>query len=261
MFWKEGYMTKTSDTIRLENALHKRQLIKREYGCEEITIGFKSGGKGDEIVDYMTMDSLDVFRCFEIKVTLSDLKSENAKSFYGDYNYLVISDALYNHNPVFENYIAPYVGILCGEDLKVIRQAKKKQVNEETKQMLKSSLLRSVYWKYENNRDAKTLASTRELERQIDSLKNYYEEEIRKMDDLAWNCKDYEFYYAKNHQLSEFSVCDQAKIERQEYTDRKNGKLSWLLENGKYICPRCRKEQLNKTPFCSQCGLDLRELC
>ena len=252
-------MPKTAETIKLENALHDRQLSKREYGCEEITIGFKAEGKGDEIVDYMTMDSTDTFRCYEIKVTVADLKTDNAKSFYGDYNYLVISESLYSHNPVFDNYIPPYAGILCGEKLRVIRQAKKKTVNEETRQILKSSLLRSVYWKYENNRNAQVLSSSRELERQMESMKEYYEQEIRRLEDLSWDCHDYESYYAKNHQLAHFSVSEQARQERKEYTDRKSGKLAWGITDGKYICPGCGHEQSEKTSFCSACGLDLRE--
>lgn len=252
-------MAKTKETIKLENALHEKQISRREYGCEEITIGFKSDGKGDEIVDYMTMDSTDTFKCYEIKVTVADLKTDNAKSFYGDYNYLVISESLYSHNPVFDNYIPPYAGILCGESLKVIRQAKKKKVSEETRQMLKSSLLRSVYWKYENNRNAEVLSTTRELQRQLENMQEYYEQEKRKQEELLWDCKDYEFYYARNHQLSHFSLAEQAKKERKEYSDRRNGKLIWLKKENIYICPGCNHEQDEKTSFCCECGMDLRD--
>lgn len=87
-------MAKTEETKMLERSLEERSRKKREYGCEEVTIGFKHEGHGDEIVDYMTMDADEVFRCYELKVTLADLKTDNKLSWYGDYNYLVISDLL-----------------------------------------------------------------------------------------------------------------------------------------------------------------------
>ena len=253
-------MSKTEKTLRLEEALHRRQLEKREYGCEEITIGFHSQGHGDEIVDYMTLDSKDVVRCFEIKVTVADLKTDNAKSFYGDYNYLVVSQSLDMHSPVYENYIPPYAGILCGEDLRVIRQAKKKMVTDETRNMLKSSILRSVYWKYENYRNARQLSETRDLERTIEDLK----EEIRNLQDqteeIRWNYQDYECYYMKNHQLDHFSIALQATEERKQFADRKKGLAVWQPSADNYECPYCHAEADRKTPFCPFCGADLRKL-
>jgi hypothetical protein len=69
-------MAKRKETVELENALIKNTREKRIYGCEEITIGFYNGGKGNEIVDFMTMDSKGIIKCYEIKVTLEDLKSK-----------------------------------------------------------------------------------------------------------------------------------------------------------------------------------------
>ena len=37
----------------------------------------------------------DLFRCYEIKVTMQDFRSKAKKSWYGNYNYLVISSKLY----------------------------------------------------------------------------------------------------------------------------------------------------------------------
>ena len=89
-------MAKRKETIVLENALIKQTREKRIYGCEEITIGFHNGGRGNEIVDFMTMDSKGIIKCYEIKVTMEDLKSKAKKSWYGNYNYLVVSEELYN---------------------------------------------------------------------------------------------------------------------------------------------------------------------
>lgn len=42
------------------------------YGAFEVTLGEYYG---DERVDYMTMSSDNIFRCYEIKISKSDLKS------------------------------------------------------------------------------------------------------------------------------------------------------------------------------------------
>jgi hypothetical protein len=83
-------LAKRKETLELEDALAKNTREKRIYGCEEITIGFYNNGHGNEIVDFMTMDFKGIVKCYEIKVTLQDLKSSAKKSWYGHYNYLVV---------------------------------------------------------------------------------------------------------------------------------------------------------------------------
>lgn len=251
-------MTKTDETKLLEEALHHRQITNGEYGCEEITIGFKGKGKGDEIVDYMTMDSRDVFRCYEIKVTLSDLKTDNALSFYGDYNYLVISESLYLRNPVWDNHIPPYAGILCGQNLRVIRQAKKKTVSDETREMLKSSLLRSVYRKYENYRDVEALNASRQNERDMQAVIDEYQAKSDSLDRLVWTYHDYEHYYAANHQMASFDLESDDRRQRKEYELRKAGKMTWIQTDSAYECPACGNRSEMKTAYCPYCGSDLR---
>lgn len=63
------------------------------YGAFEVACG-GTLGYGKEFVDYMTMDSENIFRCYEVKVSKSDLHSPAAWSFYGDYNYFVVPEAL-----------------------------------------------------------------------------------------------------------------------------------------------------------------------
>ena len=99
---------KTKETKNLEKALDALSKAKREYGCEEVTIGFKSSGHGDEIVDYMTMDAKGIFKCYELKVTLQDLKTDNKKSFYGDYNYLVVSMLKIQHGQTISLHTVEY---------------------------------------------------------------------------------------------------------------------------------------------------------
>ena len=87
-------MAKRQETLDIEAALQKDTRIKRIYGCEEITIGFYNNGHGNEIVDFMTMDSKGIIKCYEIKVTIQDFKSDAKKSWYGHYNYLVVGKDL-----------------------------------------------------------------------------------------------------------------------------------------------------------------------
>lgn len=141
---------KRQDTIDLENALHKQTKEKRIYGCEEITIGFannKFGGRGKEIVDFMTMDSKGIIKCYEIKVTLQDLKSSAKKSWYGHYNYLVVSRDLYNQVGDFSKYIPKHVGVIVGVYLESIKKATKKNIDAKYETMLKESMIRSIYFK------------------------------------------------------------------------------------------------------------------
>ena len=74
-------MAKTKETIAIEHALSDMCRKKRIYGCEEVTIGFPNDGHGNEIVDFMSMDSKGILRCYEIKISLADLHSNAKKSW------------------------------------------------------------------------------------------------------------------------------------------------------------------------------------
>ena len=143
---------KTKETKNLEKALDALSKAKREYGCEEVTIGFKSSGHGDEIVDYMTMDAKGIFKCYELKVTLQDLKTDNKKSFYGDYNYLVLSSELYEKQSLdkWKEELPPYVGILVIDpdisEKQCVKKPKKIEIHDAMKNILKDSLIRTLFY-------------------------------------------------------------------------------------------------------------------
>lgn len=82
------------------------------YGCYEVCLG---AGYGDEYVDFMTMNSTNVFQAYEIKISLTDLKSKAKLSFCGDYNYIVLPTELYRREAVKEElkyHTARGIGIL-----------------------------------------------------------------------------------------------------------------------------------------------------
>lgn len=69
----------------------------------------KSLHKDTEIVDILLWESNSkIWRCFEIKISLSDFKSSSAKTFVGNYNYYLIPDTLLNK---VENLVPKNIGI------------------------------------------------------------------------------------------------------------------------------------------------------
>lgn len=72
---------------------HTKAHLQGVYGAFEVVCG-TTLGYGKEFVDFMTMDSRNEFRCYEIKVSKSDLKSPAAWSFYGDFNYFVVPEEM-----------------------------------------------------------------------------------------------------------------------------------------------------------------------
>ena len=140
---------KTQETLEIEEQLRKICRKKRLYGCEEVTVGFYNSGHGNEICDFMTMDSKGIVKCYEIKVTLTDLRSHAKKSWYGHYNYLVISPDLYKKIDDWEDEIPADVGIIVHytSEMESVRRAKKRELSAKDEIMIKESLIRSMYYK------------------------------------------------------------------------------------------------------------------
>lgn len=149
---------KRVETLHIEAELLKgcfgsNPKLAKEYGTEEVTIDFQRNGNGREIVDFLSYDAKrDIFRCYEIKVTMADFKSKAKKSWYGNYNYLVISDDLYQQQSLddWKQSIPNGVGIITvsnnGIRENVVR-ARYTGITAETNDMLKRSLIRSLFYK------------------------------------------------------------------------------------------------------------------
>lgn len=151
--------TKSIEAILFQNlfAPNNPSLAKR-YGCAEVTVGFPAKkitvDNRKEIVDFLSYDKrADNLYCYEIKVSLTDLKSDAAKSFYGNYNYLVVTEELYDrHREEVYAAIPDKAGIIvCDTDTMSMRAAKtarKIEISDEAREILKDSLLRSLFYKY-----------------------------------------------------------------------------------------------------------------
>lgn len=88
----ESVLTKD---IKLGLYYYTKAHLQGVYGVFECVMGANTMGYGNEYVDFLTMDSDNIFRCYEIKVSKEDLHSKAQLSFYGDYNYLVVPEELF----------------------------------------------------------------------------------------------------------------------------------------------------------------------
>lgn len=156
---------KTAETLKIEQVLHKSLFgfnpkLAKEYGATEVTVGFQRDAHGHEIVDFLSYDpKKDIFKCYEIKVTMADFHSDAAKSWHGNYNYLVLSRDLYLKQDIMEwiSEIPAGVGIITintDNGLKeTVRRAVKRDIDADTKEMLKNSLIRTLF--YQNQKHNK----------------------------------------------------------------------------------------------------------
>lgn len=170
-------MSKRKETLEIEEKLHQMCKKRRIYGCEEITIGFYNSGHGDEIVDFCTMDSKGIIRCYEIKVTLPDLKSKAKKSWYGHYNYLFVTPELYQKiENELDAYIPNYVGVALpcesswSDGVQIVRSAKKQPLSEKQRLLMTESMVRSMHYKIQKCRDSVNLHKMSELRKEIRRL-------------------------------------------------------------------------------------------
>lgn len=196
---------------------------KRSYGCEEITIGFVNNGYGNEIVDFMNMDSKGVIRCYEIKVTLQDLKSNAKKSWYGHYNYLVVSEDLYNKITDWTTYLPDGIGLIVGREsiyyptwsLRCVINPKKQVLSIETSMMLKESMVRSIYYKMVKYIDAQSIDKFKEIQKSQRYWEKLYRDEEKEYLLLCRKVRKFERLKRKN-EGKYISLDDMIEIEQQK---------------------------------------------
>lgn len=176
-------MAKRKETLAIEEALHTICRKNRIYGCEEVTIGFANNGHGNEVADFMSMDAKGTLRCYEIKVTLQDLGSKAHKSWYGHYNYLLVSDSLYKKNPDWEKYIPDFVGIsVCfpssgGMEIVNKRKPVRQELTFYQEIMVKDGFIRSIWYKMWKYRDAADMGKVQGLKAEIREWKRKLQKE------------------------------------------------------------------------------------
>ena len=153
---------KTAETLNIERMLLEscfapnNPKLAKDYGVAEVTVGFQRDRQGHERVDFLSYDARkDIFKCYEIKVSMNDFNSDAKLSWYGNYNYLVMPKGLYEEKEPswWANEVESYVGIIIiGNDCKkTVKKPKYVEISTEQKDMLKNSLIRSLF--YQNNRN------------------------------------------------------------------------------------------------------------
>lgn len=189
-------IAKTKDTKRLETAIWKATKKQGLFGCFEVTIGWF----GKERVDYITYDTKGIWRCYEIKVSKSDFHSKAKKTFVGHYNYFVLTNELYGEvRDDIPNHIGAYVG---GS---LVKRAKKQELGVD-EQILKDSIIRSLYRESEKILKSEDETVIAKMQRQINYEKRMYNEYYIKYWDLLrnveekygtdWNKKTVETYFS-----------------------------------------------------------------
>lgn len=117
-------------------------------------------------MDYITYDTKGIWRCYEIKVSKSDFYSPAKVSFVGHYNYYVMPKELYEE---VKGDIPLHVGVIVNGNWTVKRPKKQKlQVSEN---VLKDSMIRSLYREVEKSIRSENPLIVESLERQIYRLK------------------------------------------------------------------------------------------
>ncbi|MDF2563736.1 MAG: hypothetical protein K0Q53_131 [Massilibacillus sp.] len=173
---------KTQQTLELEKLIYSHTVKMGTFGCFEVSIGwFGNGGR----VDYMTYDTKNVIRCYEIKVSKSDFHSKNGHNFVGDFNYYVMPIELYEQ---VKDEIPKEIGVYTKrrseygfDDFVCIKKPKRNK--EVDKENLKSYMIRSLSRDVEkaiNSQDVDLLTRQRtrisRLERDLTTEKSRHSE-------------------------------------------------------------------------------------
>lgn len=150
--------TMVIEKMLLNSCFGSNPKLAREYGTNEVTIDFQRNGNGREIVDFLSYDpKKDIFRCYEIKVTMADFHSKAKKSWYGNYNYLVISSDLYTEQSLeqWEKEVPKHVGIIVINtstlEKETVKKSRRCDIDTKINIMLKDSLLRTLFYQNQND--------------------------------------------------------------------------------------------------------------
>ena len=148
--------------------------------CFEVTIGWF----GKERVDCLSYDTNGIWRCYEIKVSKADFHSKAKKTFCGHYNYYVLTNDLYNE---VKDEIPNHIGVYVGGNL--VKKAKKQELSVD-EQVLKDSMIRSLYRESEKILKSDEPTIVESLKRQLNYQKRLYRKYYDKYWDLLRKIQD-----------------------------------------------------------------------
>lgn len=150
--------TKKIEQILIRNCFGANPALAYMYGTTEVTLSKFGITNGKEIVDFLGYIPKDnTFKCYEIKVSMADLHSGAKLSWYGNWNYLVISSKLYGKQSLeqWKNEVPDHVGIIVAdtelETTTIIKRCKKQEIDVEQKSFLMISLVRTLFYQKSHN--------------------------------------------------------------------------------------------------------------
>ena len=107
----------------------------------------------DGIVDVIGVDNDRLIYCYEIKQSVSDLKTKNKLTFIGNYNYLVIPKGFYGKykKEIIEKLTDDDIGIIEIDTetnkLTYVKKAKRKEVDVNVKEQVFFRMITSMAYK------------------------------------------------------------------------------------------------------------------
>lgn len=109
----------------------------------------------------------------------SDFHSKAKKTFVGHYNYFVLTNELYEE---IKDEIPNHIGVYVGGNL--VKRAKKQELGAD-EQILKDSMIRSLYRESEKILKSEDSSVVEKMQQQINYQKRNYKEYYRKYWDLV----------------------------------------------------------------------------
>lgn len=152
-------MGKTDLTLQLERDIHSATKKTGLVGCFEVTIG----KGGNERVDYITFDTKNIVRCYEIKVSKSDFYSSAKKTFIGHYNYYVMPKELFD---IVEKDIPKHIGVYCGKQHGFVKNPQKQELKVEL-DTIKTSIMFGLYREAKKGWDSKDVDKLAQLKNTV----------------------------------------------------------------------------------------------
>lgn len=133
-------MSKSEITKQLEDSIRRATTKMGTFGCLEVTVNYNNR---DERIDYLTYETKGIWRCYEIKSSLSDFNSNAAHTFIGHFNYYVMTNELYEQaKDKIPSHIGVYTYGYC-------KKKPKKQELQLEHEYLMYCLMRSIYSRWE----------------------------------------------------------------------------------------------------------------
>lgn len=164
---------KSGMTTRIERALFFSTRKMGTFCCFEVTIGWF----GSERVDMMAYDTTKTWRCWEIKVSASDFRSQSAHTFVGHLNYYAMPPDLY---PKVKDEVPDGIGVwVLGEGY--VRKAKRRTLKVDER-VLFESMVRSL---------AREHYKMMSEQRASLHMRNDYRKDMR---EKLWPCPQGQFY-------------------------------------------------------------------